>query len=241
MAIAPHFTSVHAQHFRIDYTQCNPQGVLKLTELCNLFQATAADHAETGGISFSDMQQHEQAWVLSRMRIEIAALPQWRDDIVVRTWINNLENARSYRSLEMHSKAQKISGCHTFWASFNTTSRRPEPLRLPHEHFEKFPERLPTEASASRLVMPSDLQKIGTRRVRRSDLDMVAHVNNVKYIEWCLDEVPAEIVSPSVIEMNFIRELVLDDRVEILYAREYETHYFCVRRDSSDCFTMRVQ
>ncbi len=241
MTIAPDFTSVFDQHFRIDYPQCNPNGVLKLTEFCTLFQATAALHAEKGGISFSDMQQNDQAWVLSRMRIEITALPRWRDDIVVRTWINNLESARSFRAMEMHSGGRKIAGCHTFWASFNTTTRRPEPLGLPHDHFEKFPDRMPTTEPASRLVMPENLAKIGTHSVRRSDLDMVAHVNNVKYIEWCLDFAQDEIESASVIEMNFMRELVLDDVVGIFYGRENDSHLFCVRRDAKDCFSMRIK
>jgi len=241
MSISRDFTSVFEQHFRIEYTQCNPQGVLKLTELCALFQATAAQHAEMGGISFSDMQQNDQAWVLSRMRIEIAALPRWRDDITVCTWINDLENARSFRSLELRSEKGKMAGCHTFWASFNTQSRRPEPLKLPHEHFGKFPERMPTTEPASRLLIPENLSLIGTHGVRRSDLDMVAHVNNVKYIEWCLDFADEEMQSPSVIEMNFIRELVLGDVVEVLYAREDDSHLFCVRRDGKDCFSMRIK
>src|SRR5690606_26928515 len=128
-----------------------------------------------------------------------------------------------------------------FWASFNTQSRRPEPLKLPHEHFGKFPERMPTTEPASRLLIPENLSLIGTHGVRRSDLDMVAHVNNVKYIEWCLDFADEEMQSPSVIEMNFIRELVLGDVVEVLYAREDDSHLFCVRRDGKDCFSMRIK
>jgi medium-chain acyl-[acyl-carrier-protein] hydrolase len=33
-----------------------------------------------------------------------------------------------------------------FWAVFNTKTRRPENLALPHEHFEKFPEKATNEA-----------------------------------------------------------------------------------------------
>jgi hypothetical protein len=39
-------------------------------------QLTAALYAELGGISFSDMQLFHQAWVLSRMRVEINRLPK---------------------------------------------------------------------------------------------------------------------------------------------------------------------
>jgi hypothetical protein len=32
-------------------------------------------HSDMGGISFSDMQEFNQAWVLSKMRVEITELP----------------------------------------------------------------------------------------------------------------------------------------------------------------------
>jgi hypothetical protein len=54
-----------------------PNGYLKYTDLCNMLQLTAASHSDMGGISFSDMQEFNQAWV-SKMRVEITELPKWR-------------------------------------------------------------------------------------------------------------------------------------------------------------------
>jgi acyl-ACP thioesterase len=47
-------------------------------------QLTAAAHSEVGGISFTDMQEFDQAWVLSRMRVEISKLPKWGDTVTVK-------------------------------------------------------------------------------------------------------------------------------------------------------------
>jgi acyl-ACP thioesterase len=69
-----------------------PNGYLKYTDLCNMLQLTAASHSDMGGISFSDMQEFNQAWVLSKMRVEITELPKWRDIVTVKTWVNTLEN-----------------------------------------------------------------------------------------------------------------------------------------------------
>ena len=62
---------------------------------------------ELGGISFTDMQTFNQAWVLSRMRVEIIALPQWRDTVTVKTWIISLEKSRSVRALEIYVNKKK--------------------------------------------------------------------------------------------------------------------------------------
>ena len=110
MPIAPNFTSTLSKDWNINFTQCAPNGYLKYTDLCNLLQLTAAAHSEIGGISFMDMQEFDQAWVLSRMRVEISKLPKSGDIVTVKTWINSLENSRSVRALEMHLNGEKIVG-----------------------------------------------------------------------------------------------------------------------------------
>ena len=95
MAIAPNFTSILTRDWEINFLQCYPNGYLKYTELCNLFQLTAATHSEIGGISFSDMQEYNQAWVLSKMRVEIYRLPKWKDTVRVKTWIHGI-TARTF-------------------------------------------------------------------------------------------------------------------------------------------------
>jgi hypothetical protein len=75
-------------------------------------QLTAAAHSDMGGISFLDMQNLIKAWVLSRMRVEISALPKWRDVVTVKH--GHLENSRSVRALEMHVNGIKIVGSETF-------------------------------------------------------------------------------------------------------------------------------
>jgi acyl-ACP thioesterase len=110
MPISSNFTSVLSKEWDINFLQCYPNGYLKHTDLCNILQLTAGLHAELGGISFTDMQLHHQAWVLSRMRVEITQMPKWRDVVTVKTWINSLENSRSVRCLEVYLRGKKIIG-----------------------------------------------------------------------------------------------------------------------------------
>lgn len=218
MPISNKFTSILSQDWEINFLQCYPNGYLKYTDLCNILQLTAGTHAELGGISFSDMQQFNQAWVLSKMRLEIKKLPKWKDVVTVKTWIKNLENSRSTRCLEVHLNDEKIVGCETFWAVFNTTSRRPEILALPHEHFEKFPETNATEKSFSKIDLQQQFEKIGEKVVLLSDLDIVNHANSVKYLEWCLDYLDYDVIKNQMIsslEMNYLKEIALHEKVTI--------------------------
>ncbi|MBF6640745.1 acyl-[acyl-carrier-protein] thioesterase [Flavobacterium sp. J49] len=242
MPIAPNFTSKLEQNWEITFLQCYPNGYLKYTDLCNILQLTAGLHAELGGISFSDMQVHHQAWVLSRMRVEISRLPRWRDMVTVKTWINSLENSRSIRCLEMYIGDEKIIGCETFWAVFNTKTRRPENLALPHEHFEKYPDRA-TSKAFGKIDFQHEMQTVGHYKVKLSDLDIVNHANSVKYLEWCLDVVDFTIVQNQKIdsfEMNYLKELSLNDTIEIKKKVSNNDIIFAIQREEKANFALQL-
>jgi medium-chain acyl-[acyl-carrier-protein] hydrolase len=243
MPIDPNFTSIFSKDWEINFTQCAPNGYLKYTDLCNLLQLTAAAHSEVGGISFTDMQEFNQAWVLSRMRVEITELPKWRDIVTVKTWINSLENSRSVRALEMYVNGKKIVGSETFWAVFNTKIRRPQPLALPYQHFELYPEEKATELSFSKINLTHEKEMVFERTVFLSDLDIVNHANNVKYLEWCLDLVDEnKIISKGIksFEMNFLKELSLKDKVIIHECLNDGNAIFSITKEDKTCFALQL-
>ena len=240
MPIAPNFTSILSRDWEINFLQCYPNGYLKYTELCNFFQLTASAHSEIGGISFNDMQEHNQAWVLSKMRVELSSLPKWKDIVTVKTWIKSLENSRSTRCLELYIGNEKIVGCETFWAVFNTTSRRPEALALPHEHFKKYPNNNATEKSFSKLGILPDFEIQFKRIVQLSDLDVINHANSVKYIEWCLDSLDSNLLlnqNLKAFEMNYMKEVSLNETLEI----NQHNNIFTITKEGKTCFIMELE
>jgi len=243
MPISPDFTSVYSHDWEITFLQCTPNGLLKHTELCNLLQLTAGYHAELGGMSFTDMQEHDQAWVLSRMRVEIDELPKWRDVVTVKTWIHDLQGSRSIRALEMYVGDKKIIGSTTYWAVFNTKLRKAEPLAVPHEHFEKFPEWHPTDETFSKINMNRETTLLSERKVVLSDLDIVFHANNVKYLEWCLDLVDHRPILKQQLksfDMNYLRELMLGDIVQLMHGKDDKQDYFTIMKNGKPSFALEL-
>lgn len=242
MPISPLFTSILEQTFEINFIQCYPNGKLKHTDLCNLLQLTAAKHAELGGISFTDMQAHHQAWVLSRSRIEITKMPRWRDVVTVKTWIQSLENSRSIRCLEMYLNDEKIIGCETFWAVFNTQTRRPEALALPHEHFDKFSTKA-TENDFKKIDISLPINEVSSKKIVLSDLDIVNHANSVKYMEWCFDTLqPEQLLKEKIteIEVNYLKEVGYNDTIRIHEHKDGNTSIFSIKNDDKVSFAMEV-
>lgn len=243
MPISSNFTSIYEQEYVINFLHCYPNGYLKYTDLCNLLQLTAGLHADLGGISFTDMQEFHQAWVLSRMRLEIDQLPRWRDCVTIKTWVKTLENSRSIRCLEMYLNGTKIVGCETYWAVINTKTRRPDALALPHDHFEKF-EIAATNEPTSKITMDDKTDSIASKVVVLSDLDVVNHVNNVKYMEWCLDlEDPEKLLNQDVstLDINFIRELNLDDIAAIYKTNNYPFTTYTITKEQKSAYALQIK
>lgn len=243
MPISKNFTSIHQQQFEITFLHCYPNGYLKYTDLCNLLQLTAGHHADLGGISFTDMQVHHQAWVMSRMRLEIGKLPKWRDEVTIKTWIKTLENSRSIRCMEMYLNNEKIVGCETYWAVINTQTRRPEAIALPSEHFEKF-ELSATEKPTEKINIDENAITIGNRKVVLSDLDVVNHANNVKYMEWCFDfDDPKKIINQEIqaLDINFMRELNINDEAIVKKFEINNETVYSIVKDNKNAYALQIE
>ncbi len=243
MPIASNFTSVYTKDWEINFIQCYPNGQLKLTELCNILQLTAGFHAEMGGLSFSDMQVFHQAWVLSRMRVEVTELPKWRDIVTVKTWIVEMQGSKSIRALEWYVGDKKLGGSLTYWVVLNTTLRKKEKLALPFEHFQLFPDQLATEKSFDKITLDPITNLLKNKTVELSDLDIVNHANNVKYLEWCLDCINPTLLLKNDIkafDMNFLRELHWHDEIALKATLEKNPKQYTVVKNQKICFALEL-
>ena len=244
MPISSDFTAVYSKDWEINFIQCYPNGKLKYTEICNILQLTAGSHAETGGLSFSDMQLHDQAWVLSKMRVEITELPNWRDIVTVKTWIVDMQGSRSIRALELYVGDKKMASSLTYWVVLNTKLRKPEALALPSDHFEFFQENVPTQKSFEKINLNLETQFIKNKTVLLSDLDIVNHANNVKYLEWCMDCIQPNVIFKNKIQafdMNFLKELHWHDEVELQATLEEIPEHFFVSKNGKKCFALAFE
>ena len=143
----------------------------------------------------------------------------------------------------MHVNGKKIVGSETFWAVFNTKTRRPEALALPFEHFELYPENKATQESFSKINLTNEKEIIFEKTVFLSDLDIVNHVNNVKYLEWCLDLVDEKLILKQEIksfEMNFLKELSLGDQVIIHESISENETIFSITKEEKTSFALQL-
>lgn len=218
MPLSADFKSIHLKNWEIYFSQCYPNGVIKLPELANILQLTAAEHADSGGVGFEDLSKYDQSWVMNRMRIELGDLPIFSQEIEVKTWIEELKGFKSTRNFEVSREGKKLLGVSTLWAIFNMKKRRPDALHFDTSYVEQYPDMHATAFPNQRIELNFDVENSYEQKVQFSDLDIVNHVNNTKYLEWCLNYIDPIIILKNkikAIDLNFIKELSLGDTISI--------------------------
>ncbi|WP_440998663.1 acyl-[acyl-carrier-protein] thioesterase [Fodinibius sp. SL11] len=201
------------EQFKIRASEIDINQQATLPAICNLLQEVAGNHARKLQFDITDLQQDELTWVLHRLNVKIDRFPKWREKVIIKTWPSSGDGLRAYRDFLIMDKNGKIIGKSlSYWLIMNIQSRRP--TRIPEEILQLAPDEtdhvLPvTKAGFTDLDQADYSQQF---EVRKSDLDLNQHVNNVRYVEWALSCLP-ENASVSEIDIKFMAESVLDDTI----------------------------
>lgn len=244
MPIHKDFQPVYSQKSEINFLQCYPGGILKYTDLCNLLQLTAGEHAALGGLSFSDMHPFHQAWVLQKMQLTIFELPKWKEVVSLETYVIKMEHGKSIRVINMHKNKKQLVRAITHWLVMDTQKRKSTALALPFEHFLNHNLLLDFEDYTHVLETVSFSENSKTKNIELSDLDILAHANNVKYLEWCLNFYTSEqiIKHPIVrLDMQFIRELKEQDLIKIHQKKGENQTLFEITKNEKISFILRIE
>lgn len=208
------------KEFIVSSYELNPRGLARLTTMANYFQEVAYHHANELGFGYEDMKKRRTMWLLSRMRIQMDRYPAWNDQVILETWPSGIDKIFAVRDFRVKDMQGEILGvASSYWLIVDLNTHRP--IR-PREELERyadiiygdpvFPDKL------EKIALPEDTQELAKHRVMFSDLDIVGHTNNVKYMEWSLDAYYAH--SPKLrdvreFEINFMKECRLGDELVI--------------------------
>lgn len=205
----------YRETFKIRASEVSPEGQVTLPAICYLLQEVAGNNALELNFDISQLNEQNLTWILHRLHLQIDQLPEWRDTITIETWPTGGDQLRAYRDfLILDNTGNEIGRCLSYWLMLDLDTRRP--VRIPDEILAMAPSQSEhvLEIKKERLNVNSDIPNNSRRfHVRRSDLDMNRHVNNVKYIEWAL----ATLEHPHTIreiDIEFRSECSVGDTVE---------------------------
>ncbi len=173
--------------FTVDTALSDWTGVASVQFLSWAMQEAAWKHAESIGFTIEQMEKDDILWLLTRQQIRISKLPQWKDDVIVRTWYADREKLLFHRDFEiLNGSEDHLASVTSAWVAVDTARRRPVRTESINHGGPVDRQRAVTEAWTP--IPETDDWEEGTPfPVLARDLDMSGHVNNVHYPEWLLE------------------------------------------------------
>ena len=213
------------EDFRVRSYECAPDATLRLPGVLNLFQEAASNHAASLGYDFPVVDEstgERGAWVLAQIRVHMDRYPRWRDTVRIRTIPHAARALFAHRDFVVETPGGDRYGCGTSrWMILDLKTRKA--VRIPATaSFDPLPVPLFGEGEPfTRLRYPAEPPPGESRReyrVMRSHIDTNGHVNNVHYVNWMLESVPADIDA-----RLHVSDIEIAYRSETLYGESVST------------------
>lgn len=222
---------------------------LKPASFMDMAQEIAYLAATEMGFGYDDLQKKGVVWVLSRMNLKFSRLPLWRESVVLTTWHKGPKGPFFIRDFKMTSATGEVLVLGTSsWVMMDIASRR----------LCRAEDMIPDETSckddaiavpAGKVVMPKGVEPeiVGTHEVRYSDVDIVGHTNNARYVVWSMDTIDYnELKNAPVKELtiNFNHETRPGEAVQLCKAvlrdEECVSYYIDGRSGDRQVFCVKI-
>lgn len=216
---------------------------LKPTAFMDMAQEMAYQAAGVLHFGYDELIREGMAWVLSRMHIVFTDAPHWRDDVEIQTWSRGAFGPfflRDFRVLgsDGNLKVKATSS----WVVMDVNTRRmakPEDV-LPKENTRC--DDAAIEAPAAKVMMPRGVEAeyVSNHKVAYSDIDLVGHTNNARYISWAMDCMESD-TRVNEIEITFQHEAKMGETVSLYRFRDGDSTLIEGRTPESVIFCTRIR
>lgn len=171
------------------------KGSMPVWVIYRFLQEAAELNAVDLGFDTETLLDRSLTWMLARLQLRCTNPPMGRSRIIAETWPSGIESrfARRDFRLWLNGADTPFVLATSYWLLIDITRMRPVTVAniLGPEHVIEAGHAV--DVPFPSLQPPGDPAFTAEFRVRRSDLDMNDHVNNVHYVEWLAEAVPEDV------------------------------------------------
>lgn len=220
---------ITSRTYEVRFSDCDHNSRLKLSNLFLFMEETAIADAEANGFGLWKMMKAGYTSVITRMKIRILHTPVWGEKLTVSTWAKEIFNEKvclkDYSILD--SQGNCIAQATSSWLLVNLKTGKSEnpsssPFPIPlHPGKNALPEAL------NILDIGAEPKIVQQETARYSDLDMNKHVNHCRYVDWVMNALDKEEIKNRKvrsIQMNYISQIPLDNKVNIVRFKNSNHH-----------------
>lgn len=205
--------------YEVTYGETDGRGDCRITSIMNFFSDCCLSQEEENSMNYTSSDS-DTTWVFFDYDIIMNRYPKYREKVKVRTYVEAIRKFYSNRIFEAYDmEGNLVSRASVLAFLINKKTRRP--ARISNEEYEVHGV---SKESSKLLRKKLDFEKFEEEdfsldfHIRYLDIDLNKHVSNIKYIEWVLETVPADIAlkyKMKRIKIKFEKEITYGHNVNI--------------------------
>lgn len=180
-------------NFSVRASDLDENGNFSLHSFFLWYNEIGMRHDDSEGHSWKENHNMGFSWILYRWKAQFFKNVQEGETIRLSTWVSKMESFMTYREYEMKNEqdevvARAVCVCSAMSVESRMLTRIPKSIRAsyPLENTSYFSD-LPKIKDVT--VFEPDFEK--GIEIRYQDIDVNTHVNNLVYIDWVWDLLPA--------------------------------------------------
>ncbi len=181
--------------FSIRGTDTDDHDRLHLFALFACMQEAAYHNAKALGAGSDDFDVRGFCWLLIKISVRMEHLPQWGEILTIDTWQQGVQKLVFIRHFIFYDQnGRKLGEATSEWLIASQDTHRPQrPDHVWPEGLYPPPGRQSLSFGCPKLLKldQPDLAPILVKYADFSDIDRNHHVNNTRYVAWCLDAIYA--------------------------------------------------
>lgn len=198
---------------------CNAQMELPLQNLVRDIIDAATAHANLLGVGYDRLIAEGNAWVLSRLAIEMKRYPRVGEEYALTTWIEDFNRHFSARNFEITGAGGEVIGyARSIWIAINIASRRPADLTSIIDLAQSISGRRCPMEPQGKLRFDSGRESCSDYTVTVSDIDSNRHLTTARYVELAVNCADLELYDtsyPARFETAFTKECLYGEALRV--------------------------
>ena len=224
---------VFSTNFRIGLSLLNKSIYISNKSLLGILQDIAEMHSSTVGFGVTDIEKTHFTWALLNWKVEIFNRPKYGDIIKINTWSSHSEKLYCFRDFEILNSNNELIGIATSkWVLINADTKKI--CKITDDLMSKYE---PEEKSVFNTFDLPKLEELSeysdslNYSIRKSDIDVNEHVNNLCYLDMAYEILPYDLAFNTEcnnFEILYKKQIKFNDNIKTFYGKNEKGEHFVV-------------
>lgn len=226
----------YSANFRVGLSMLTKSSLISNKAILSIFQDIAEMHSASVGYGVTDIEKTNYSWAILNWKVEILSRPKYGDVVTIKTWSRYHTKLYCYRDFEMLNSDGKVIGIATSkWVLINIKNSRIS--KIEDELIDKYNSEEKSVFGIIELPKLEDIPNYQSSKnfpIRKSDIDINEHMNNLCYLDIAEELLPEDLLTCNKFEIMYKKQIKIDDNVTAFYGVNNNENYIVVKSNNGN-------